>query len=170
MTKCPACRKDINPEFKFCPYCGSVNPDVKPAKSRGVDIKIGPVFYGFPLINIAVGRDEKGRLRVAKGVIAIGQFGIGIITFAQFGIGILFGFGQMIIGLTAIAQVAIGAVFGLGQLATGYIAIGQIVLGWYGLAQFGLARYIWTPDHRDIEAVMFFHRLPGLIRNIFSFK
>ncbi|KJU86460.1 hypothetical protein MBAV_001356, partial [Candidatus Magnetobacterium bavaricum] len=36
-----------------------------------------------------------------KGVIAIGQFGIGVVTIAQFGIGIVFAFGQFTAAIMA---------------------------------------------------------------------
>ena len=116
-------------------------------------------FYGYPLVHIAFGRDAHGKLRVARGVIAIGQFAIGLITIAQFGIGLLFGFGQFILGLTALAQFAVAALFGLGQIATGYIAVGQVVLAYYGLAQAGFAKYIWSSARKDPEAAEFFRQL-----------
>jgi len=96
---------------------------------------------------------------VAKGIIAIGQFGIGLITIAQFGLGFLFGFGQVVFGLTALGQVAVGGVIGVGQFATGILAVGQRVVGVYGLCQDGWARYIWSSHHTDMEAVALFYTL-----------
>lgn len=124
-------------------------------------------LFGLPLIHIAIGGTiglEEGRwrlrLKVAKGIIAIGQFAFGVITIAQFGIGLLFGFGQIILGLTAVAQVALGVIFGLGQVATGYVAIGQFVLlAYYGLACIGNAVYLWSQTRKDPEAVEFFRQL-----------
>lgn len=115
-------------------------------------------------MHIAFGRDKNNRLRVAKGVIAIGQFGIGLITFAQFGIGILFGFGQFILGMTGIAQFAITALFGVGQFTTGYVAIGQFALGYYALAQMGYAKYLWSQAVKDPEAVEFFRQILNSIK------
>jgi hypothetical protein len=120
--------------------------------------------YGYPLIHVAFGKDGRGKFKVAKGVIAIGQFGIGVITVAQIGVGLLFGFGQVMIGLTALAQVAIAGLMGVGQFASGYVAIGQIVLAQIGLAQFGLAEALWSPSRRDPEAVEFFKTLWDNIR------
>lgn len=116
-------------------------------------------YLGLPLVHIAWGQDEHGRRRVAKGIIAIGQFGVGVITIAQLGIGVLFGFGQLVVGLTAVAQVAITALFGLGQIATGYVAIGQFALGYYVLAQFGYGQFLWTTVQQDPEAVEFFRSI-----------
>ncbi len=159
MYPCRVCTQMVSVEAEFCPHCGAKKPANHLYNGTGIDYKSDIELFGYPLIHIAFGKDREGHLRVAKGIIAIGQFGIGLITFAQFGIGILFGFGQLIIGLTAIAQVAITLLFGVGQVATGYIAVGQIVVGYYGLAQTGLAKYIWTAKYKDLEAVMFFNRL-----------
>jgi len=122
----------------------------------GFEWKSKTLVCGYPLVHIAFGRDANGKIRVAKGVVAVGQFGMGLITIAQIGFGVLFGLGQVMVGTTAIAQIAITALFGLGQFATGYAAIGQFALGYYGLAQFGLARHLWSMDTRDPEAARFF--------------
>jgi hypothetical protein len=95
-------------------------------------------------------------LRVAKGVIAIGQFAVGLITVAQFGVGLLFGFGQFIFGFTVLAQFALGVAVGIGQFATGYAAVGQFVLAYYGLGQLGLAKFLYSTHSRDPEALQFF--------------
>lgn len=113
----------------------------------------------FPLVHIAFGRTEEGRLRVAKGVVAIGQFGIGVVTIAQVGVGFLFGLGQFILGFVVVAQFALAVYFGLGQFAAGYIAIGQFALGYYVLAQTGLGKYVWSAESRDPAAAQFFEHL-----------
>jgi hypothetical protein len=81
---------------------------------------------GIPLVHVAFGWDlQKGTPRVARGIIAIGQFGIGVITIAQFGIGLLFALGQFAAGSFAIGQFAAGIFFALGQFAAGINAVGQ---------------------------------------------
>ncbi len=73
------------------------------------------VFLGLPLVHIAIGRDrETGRLLMAKGIIAIGQFSIGIIAIGQFAAGVF-----------AFAQFAAGIALGIGQFSTGIISFGQ---------------------------------------------
>lgn len=166
MLKCSHCYREISDELKTCPFCGASVIDQHAAK--GFEWKSNLTIYGYPFIHVAVGKDDMGKLRVARGIIAIGQFGIGLITIAQFGVGILFGFGQFIFGLTTIAQFAIGILFGLGQFATGYIAIGQIALGWYALCQFGYAKYIWTPKIKDPQAIEFFRQLWERISHLIS--
>ena len=123
---------------------------------------------GYPLVHIAFGRDAEGKRRVAKGVVAIGQFGIGLITVAQFGVGLLFGFGQFMVGLTVLAQFAGGLLLGIGQFATGYVAVGQIFLAYYGLGQLGLAKFMWASGHQDPAAVQFFQSWWETARQFFN--
>ncbi len=166
---CPRCGNQFESSRNTCPYCGRPESRIAAKDGSGFEWRSNAEFYGYPLVHIAFGQDANGKRRVAKGVIAIGQFGIGLITFAQVGIGFLFGFGQLMIGLTAISQVAITLLFGIGQLATGYVAIGQIVFGYYGLCQVGLAQYLWSPQHADPKAVYFFKNLLNEIYRILPF-
>jgi len=132
---------------------------------HGFEWHSGMEFYGYPLVCIAGGKDENGRMRVAKGWLAIGQFAIGLIAFAQVGIGALFGFGQCIFGVTAIAQAAITPLFGVGQIATGYVAIGQLAMGYYALGQVAVGIHTWMPGHSDPAAVEFFRQLWQWLRH-----
>ncbi len=166
MIQCKKCGRELSDEMQFCPYCGIASPAIR--MGTGFEWKSKLSFYGYPLIHIAVGKNENGKLRVAKGIIAIGQFGIGLITFAQVGVGILFGLGQFMVGLITIAQFSVGIIFGLGQFATGYVAIGQFALGWYALCQLGLAKYLWTPKIKDPEAIEFFRQLSDRIKHLIS--
>lgn len=168
LTQCRECQREVSTEAGKCPHCGVPFPARKGSTGRGFEWKSRQTVYGYPLVHIAFGRDAQNRWRVAKGVIAIGQFGIGLITFAQFGIGVLFGFGQFMLGLTAIAQFAITGLFGLGQFATGYIAIGQLALGYYTLAQIGYGRYLWSQAAKDPVAVEFFRGLLESAKALFG--
>lgn len=135
-------------------------------KDSGIDWKTETTIYGYPLVHIAAGKDEHGKIRVAKGVIAIGQFGIGAITIAQIGIGIIFGLGQFMFGFFLIAQFAIGIRFSIGQLATGFASIGQFAFGYYVLAQFGIGNYVWSVRRKDPEAVEYFHQLWAKVKSL----
>jgi hypothetical protein len=156
LTNCRECRAQVSDEARACPHCGAPRPAQQDWTGTGFEWKSARDFRGYPLMHIAFGRDSRGKLRVAKGVIAIGQFAIGLITVAQFGVGLLFGFGQFVAGLTVLAQFAGGLLLGIGQFATGYAAVGQFVLAYYGLAQLGLAEFMWSVARKDPEAVNFF--------------
>ncbi len=167
LTQCRECQKNVSTEAQQCPHCGVPFPAKTKWQGRGFEWKSKQTVYGYPLIHVAFGRDAQNKVRVAKGIVAIGQFGIGLVTFAQFGIGILFGFGQFILGLTGIAQFAVTGLLGLGQFATGYIAVGQFALGYYVLAQIGFARYIWSQAVKNPEAIEFFRQLLSTVKDFF---
>ncbi len=156
LTTCRECQAQVSTEAMICPHCGAPGPGQQVFLRRGFEWKSSRTFLGYPLVHVAVGRDAQGKRLVAKGVIAIGQFGVGLITIAQFGVGLLFGFGQFIFGFTALAQFAGGVALGIGQFATGYAAVGQFVLAYYGLAQVGLGKFLWTAGRKDPEAMQFF--------------
>ncbi len=115
-------------------------------------------FYGYPLICVAVGRSDKGSMRVARGWVAVGQFAVGAVTFAQFGAGLVFGLGQFMASPVAVGQFALGIIFGLGQFATGYAAVGQIAFGYYVICQSGFGWHAIKPGYQDPRAVEFFAR------------
>lgn len=164
IVKCRECENEVSTQARSCPQCGAPFPAKPEWRGTGYEWKSEATYLGWPLVHVAWGRDEHGRLRVAKGVIAIGQFAIGAITIAQFGIGLVFGFGQFILGLTAIAQFAAGAYLGVGQFAAGYVAIGQFAFGHFALGLAAAGRYVWTVDQADPQAVEFFRQLGRTVR------
>jgi hypothetical protein len=156
LSTCRECGAEVSDQARACPRCGAPQPANQSWSGTGYEWKSARTYRGYPLVHIAFGKDSRGKWRVAKGVIAIGQFALGLVTVAQFGVGLLCGFGQFIIGGAALAQFAGGLVVGVGQIATGYVAIGQVVLAYYGLGQTGLAKFLWSTWRKDPEAVQFF--------------
>lgn len=158
LISCPECNSNISEKAFSCPGCG--HPTREHPSWRGYQWKSKTTIYGWPFVHVALGRDKStGKLLVAKGIIAIGQFGIGLITIAQFGVGVVFGLGQFITGVVAIAQFAGGIYFGLGQFATGITAIGQFAFGKYVLAWIGYGKHVWSPKAADAQAVEYFKNL-----------
>lgn len=139
LTRCRVCKREISREAAVCPHCGAPYPGRARWTGTGYEWRSPGQFRGWPLVHIAWGRDANGKLRVARGVIAIGQFGIGAITIAQFGVGLIFGFGQFVLaplavgqfafGLLAAGQFGIGLIAGAGQIATGIFAAGMKAFG-----------------------------------------
>ena len=169
LTACRECGKEISTDAFSCPKCGAPRP-ARPARTgTGYEWKSQRKIFGIPLVHVAFGTNANGKARVAKGIIAIGQMGIGLITVAQFGIGVLFGVGQFMLGLTVLAQFAAGLLVGIGQFASGVIAIGQLVTGIYGLAQSGCAKYMWSSSSADMEAVAMFYTIHSKITGLFGF-
>ena len=156
LTTCRECGAEISDQARACPRCGAPQAAAPAYPGFGFEWKSSRTYHGYPLVHIAFGKDSRGRWRVAKGVIAIGQFALGLVTVAQFGVGLLFGFGQFLLGGIVLAQFAGGLVLGVGQIATGYVAVGQVALAYYGLGQIGLAEFLWSTSRRDAEAERFF--------------
>lgn len=134
--------------------------------SRGFEWKTKRNLFGLPLICVAFGRDEAGRLRVARGIVAVGQFAFGVVAFGQFAFGLLFAFGQVAAGLTAIGQLAMGLGVA-GQFAAGYLAFGQVVLGVYALGQVGWGTFVWSNQRDDMEALSVFFTLKMILTGDF---
>ena len=167
LVSCRECRHEVSATAGKCPQCKAPFPGRPQWQGTGYEWKSQTVVWGYPLVHIAYGRDARGKLRIAKGVIAIGQFGIGLITLAQFGIGLLFGFGQCLLALTAVAQVAVTPLIGIGQFATGFIALGQMAIGYYAMGQVAHAVHAWSVNHRDPIALAFFAKFLPFLRDIF---
>jgi len=159
LVQCRVCGGVMSDEAPVCPHCG--HPTGKPYNhQRGFEWRTRAEIMGWPLIHIATGRDPKtGKRRVAKGIIAIGRFGVGLITIAQFGVGLLVGGGQFTVGTVAIGQFAVGLVFALCQFGSAHVVIAQFGLGTYVLAQFGIGKHVWDMLGRAPEAEHFFKSL-----------
>lgn len=175
LIDCPECGNGVSDKAANCPKCGyPMKPTadlnvVAKRLMRGYEWKSKTEVLGWPLIHVAAGRNsETGRLYIAKGIIAIGQFAIGVITIAQFGIGLLFGLGQFAGGFIAIGQFALGIYFGLGMFATGVTAIGMFAFGWYVRAIFGYGKYVWSAHIQDIEAMDYFSGLWQFLKGLFG--
>ena len=168
LTTCRECGAEVSDQARTCLRCGVPQPANPTWSGTGFEWKSSRTYGGYPLVHIAFGKDSRGKWRVAKGVIAIGQFALGLVTVAQFGVGLLFGFGQFLIGGVVLAQFAGALVLGVGQIATGYVAIGQVVLAYYGLAQIGLGEFLWTMSRKDAEAMQFFLSWWGYLKQLIN--
>jgi hypothetical protein len=177
LVACPECGQGISEKAETCPKCGyPMRPAREPTvvvqqaghkRPWGFAWRTRAELFGWPLIHVAFGRDGRtGKLRVARGIVAVGQFGFGLITFAQAGVGLLFGFGQAVAGLFVIAQLAIGYYFAVGQFAVGLTVIGQFALGKYVLAQIGAGAHVWSTRARDPEAVRHFTALWDVVKHL----
>lgn len=138
LIECAECGAVVSDKAASCPKCGypiASGGRVPFWLSTGIwgyEWKSETKLLGLPLVHIAIGWDmNSGRILVARGIIAIGQFAFGFFTLAQFGIGLVFGVGQFIAGTFAIGQFALGLLFAFGQFAAGYYAIGQFTASKY---------------------------------------
>jgi len=116
MRSCRECGQKVSEQAFSCPQCGAPYPARAQWDGWGFEYKSQASFLGWPLLHVSF-KYRANRMPVpAKGIIAIGQFGIGVVTVSQFGIG-LFSLAQFTIAGYAIAQFAVAgsliAQFGL---------------------------------------------------------
>ncbi len=103
MKKCRECGKTISDQALSCPNCGAPYPGKEKWDGWGFEYKSEATFMDLPILHISFKyRPDKVPVP-AKGIIAIGQFGIGVVNISQFGIG-LFSLSQFTIAGYALAQ------------------------------------------------------------------
>ena len=106
MKRCRDCQHVVSEQAVSCPNCGAPFPAKEHWDGYGFEYKSETTIFGFPLLHISF-KYRPNRVPVpAKGIIAIGQFGIGVINISQFGIGI-FSVSQFTISVYALAQFAV---------------------------------------------------------------
>ena len=118
MKTCPKCGRPLRDNELICPHCGEIlasPPSLTPGEH---EYRSHAQIFGIPLVHIVRGPDPRtGRLRWAKGVIAIGHLAIG-------GVAV----GNIAYGGIALGSVSIGLI-SLGALAVGIFAAGGLSLG-----------------------------------------
>jgi len=158
MKRCRDCQNEVSDQALACPKCGAPMPalaepgEMGPLIAKwsklglslanreawGYEYKSEASLFGLPLLHICF-KYSLWKPLPAKGIISIGQFGIGVINFSQFGIGLI-SISQFTIAMYAIAQFAFAysliAQFGVfihkghGMLVIG---IGEIITKWIPL-------------------------------------
>jgi hypothetical protein len=116
MKPCRECRHEVSEQAFACPHCGAPVPAKEKWDGWGYEYKSQTTLFGLPLVHISFKFRPNRTPVVAKGIVAIGQFGCGVITVAQFGIG----------------------VFGLCQFALAGFAVAQFAFAYSLIAQIGL--------------------------------
>jgi len=116
MKPCRDCQNEISEEAMACPKCGAPFPAREKWDGWGFEYKSKAAFWGLPLLHISFKYRTNRMPVVAKGIVAIGQFGCGLLTISQFGVG-LFSISQFTVAGYALAQFALAysliAQFGL---------------------------------------------------------
>lgn len=113
MKPCRECRREVSEQAFACPTCGAPYPARTSWDGWGYEYKSRASIGGLPLLHISFKYRPNRTPVVARGVIAIGQFGCGIVCVAQFGVGVL-----------SISQFTIAG-FALAQFAVAYSLIAQ---------------------------------------------
>ena len=126
MKPCRECQHQVSEQAWACPQCGAPYPARESWDGWGYEYKSKLSVAGLPLVHISFKYRPNRSPVVARGIIAIGQFGCGLVCISQFGIGVV-SISQFTVAGFAIAQFAVAysliAQFGL-YLAEGH---GQLV-------------------------------------------
>jgi hypothetical protein len=124
MKPCRECRQEISEQASACPRCGAPYPAQESWDGWGYEYKSKASIAGIPLVHISFKYRPNRAPVVARGVIAIGQFGCGVVCIAQFGVGVLtiaqftvagFGLAQFGIAYSLTAQAGVYVAEGYGQ-------------------------------------------------------
>lgn len=105
MKPCRECANEVAESAQICPKCGAPKPANEKWDGYGWEYKSPFEVFGIPLIHISFKYRRNRTPVVAKGIIAIGQFGFGVVNISQIGIG-FFSAGQLTIAYYALAQIA----------------------------------------------------------------
>lgn len=126
MKPCRECKHQVSEQAPLCPNCGAPRPAIQDWSGWGFEYKSKAEILGLPLVHVSFKFSPNFMPVPAKGIIAIGQFGLGVVNISQFGVGV-FSLSQFTISAFAVAQFGIAyslvAQFGL-YVSEGY---GQVV-------------------------------------------
>ena len=122
-------------------------------RSEGWEYRSQWSLFGLPLVHVAKGIDRRtGKRRVARGIIAIGDFAVGLIAMGGVAYGGL-ALGGLAAGLVTLGGISCGLVaaaggaalgFGvsLGGLAVGTVAVGGLTIGGWALGGVAIGREV----------------------------
>lgn len=159
LVNCSECGKEISDRALMCPNCGFTKAD----RLFAYEYRSKRELFGLPLVHIVYGlglNPVTGRLRVAKGIIAIGNIAIGGLAVGGLSFGVV-SVGGLALGLVAAGGLAIGLLLAVGGMAVGLIAIGGGACGYYALGGGAWGAHALGGNVQDPEAVEFFKRYLG---------
>ena len=100
-------------------------------------------IFGLPLVHIAHSRDPTGaRIRVAFGILALGDVAVGLVAVGGFAFGGI-AISGISVGLVGIGGIAAGLLVAIGGVATGGYALGGLAFGVVARGQLAFA--LWDP-------------------------
>ncbi len=148
MITCRECDHEVSESARACPRCGAPWPAKPDYDGYGFEWISPMTVFGLPLVHVSFKYHTKstdGRRAgpvVARGIIAIGQFGYGVVCIAQFGIGLIglgqftlagFAVAQFAVAYALVAQLGIWAGAGIAQVGMSFTELVERVGSWFGI-------------------------------------
>ncbi len=132
MVRCRECGREVSPNAQACPGCGAPAPSVT-EKEAEAQVTVASRLGGRPLFQLAYGRNPiTGKARVARAVVAVGQYAVGDLVLAQFGFGRFLAVGQFVVSYGV----------GIGQFAAAPLCVGMFGVGVWTLALLGVGYWL----------------------------
>jgi tRNA A-37 threonylcarbamoyl transferase component Bud32 len=152
-------------------------PAVRASQARqGLDYRSKATLFGLPWLHVTSGIDPRtGRVRVAKGIIAIGDRAQGVVAFGGLAMGGfavgglaigIFAFGGGAFGLVALGGLAVALLAALGGAAIAPIAVGGAAIGYLadgGRGGTAIGTHVLDALTADPAAERFFRPLAKLL-------
>lgn len=133
IVTCRDCRREVTAAAVTCPHCGAPRPARSEWHGEGYEYKSSATFRGWHVFHVAFGIDCEGKVRVARGVVAIGQRAIGGVAIGILALGVVscgvVSCGVISIGVVAVALAAAAGVNALAPFAFGVAAMGVVAGG-----------------------------------------
>ncbi len=131
FAPCRQCSAEVAAAEVQCPECGAPHPADPDWNGAGYEWKSGTTVRGWPLVHVAFGCDATGRVRVARGVVAIGARAVGGLACGIMAAGGL-AIGIVSAGIFSLGVVSFAAAVAIGVNAIGPLAIGVVAVGAVG--------------------------------------
>lgn len=128
LTPCRDCAHEVSSDALTCPECGAPRPARREWQGEGYEYKSARTWKGWPLVHVAFGIDRQGRVRTARGIIAIGQRAVGVVAIGVLAAGVV-SLGVVCAGLLSFGVVALGLLLACGVNAIGAFAFGVVAIG-----------------------------------------
>lgn len=131
--RCRQCREPVAANAFDCPACGAPRPARSHYQGEGYEWSSAATWMGSPLVHVAFGIDSAGKVRTARGIVAIGQRAVGVLAIGIVAIGGvaigLISLGFVSLGIVAVALLGAVGVNAIAPIAFGVVAIGYTVGG-----------------------------------------
>ncbi len=154
LLKCPDCNNDISGKAVICPHCG--------AAGRGFfwafEYRSKKMLFGLPLVHIVWGpafNPITGKMRIAKGIIAIGGIAVGVLAMGGLAFGVI-ALGGAAVGLAALGGAALGIILAIGGFAVGFVALGGAAIGYYAVGGGAWGIHTLSGNAGDTRVLEFF--------------